>query len=52
MRPLSPHLSVYRFTYTMVLSILHRMTGVLLARRALRPIDEIVTRARRMRVKS
>ena len=27
-RPLSPHLSVYKFTYTMSLSILHRMTGI------------------------
>ena len=27
-RPLSPHLSVYRFAYTMALSILHRITGV------------------------
>ena len=27
-RPLSPHLSVYRFQWTMALSILHRMTGV------------------------
>ena len=27
-RPLSPHLSVYRFQYTMALSILHRITGV------------------------
>lgn len=30
-RPLSPHLSVYRFAYTMTLSILHRITGVALA---------------------
>ncbi|HLQ13675.1 MAG TPA: succinate dehydrogenase, cytochrome b556 subunit [Steroidobacteraceae bacterium] len=30
-RPLSPHLSVYRLAYTMVLSILHRMTGLFLA---------------------
>jgi succinate dehydrogenase / fumarate reductase, cytochrome b subunit len=30
-RPLSPHLTVYRFAYTMTLSILHRMTGVALA---------------------
>jgi succinate dehydrogenase / fumarate reductase cytochrome b subunit len=30
-RPLSPHLSVYRFIYTMALSILHRMSGLLLA---------------------
>jgi succinate dehydrogenase / fumarate reductase cytochrome b subunit len=27
-RPLSPHLGVYRFMYTMSLSILHRITGV------------------------
>lgn len=30
-RPLSPHISVYRFAYTMALSILHRATGVLLS---------------------
>jgi succinate dehydrogenase / fumarate reductase, cytochrome b subunit len=29
-RPLSPHLSIYRFAYTMALSILHRATGLLL----------------------
>lgn len=27
-RPLSPHLSIYRWPITMLLSILHRMTGV------------------------
>ncbi len=27
-RPLSPHLSVYRFTWTMAMSIAHRITGV------------------------
>ena len=27
-RPLSPHLTVYRFMYTMALSIMHRITGV------------------------
>jgi succinate dehydrogenase / fumarate reductase cytochrome b subunit len=27
-RPLSPHLSVYRFTLTMTMSIVHRGTGV------------------------
>ncbi len=27
-RPLSPHLGVYRFMYTMSLSILHRITGL------------------------
>ncbi len=30
-RPLSPHLTVYRFAYTMALSILHRITGMALA---------------------
>ena len=29
-RPLSPHLSVYRWPISMTLSILHRMTGVAL----------------------
>ena len=29
-RPLSPHLSIYRFAYTLALSILHRATGLLL----------------------
>ena len=27
-RPLSPHLSIYRLLYTMILSITHRITGV------------------------
>jgi succinate dehydrogenase / fumarate reductase cytochrome b subunit len=27
-RPLSPHLGVYKFAYSMALSILHRITGV------------------------
>lgn len=30
-RPLSPHLSVYRLMYTMVISILHRITGMALS---------------------
>lgn len=30
-RPLSPHLQVYRLPLTAVISVLHRMTGVLLA---------------------
>jgi succinate dehydrogenase / fumarate reductase cytochrome b subunit len=30
-RPLSPHLSVYKFKYTMVTSILNRFTGVALS---------------------
>lgn len=30
-RPLSPHLFIYRFAYTMSLSILHRITGLVLA---------------------
>lgn len=30
-RPLSPHLQIYRPMYTMVLSIIHRITGVFLS---------------------
>jgi succinate dehydrogenase / fumarate reductase cytochrome b subunit len=30
-RPLSPHLGIYRFMYTMALSILHRITGLWMA---------------------
>jgi succinate dehydrogenase / fumarate reductase, cytochrome b subunit len=30
-RPLSPHITVYRWAYTMTLSILHRVSGVVLA---------------------
>jgi succinate dehydrogenase / fumarate reductase cytochrome b subunit len=30
-RPLSPHLFIYRFAYTMALSVLHRATGILLS---------------------
>lgn len=30
-RPLSPHLQVYKWQWTMALSILHRLTGVALA---------------------
>ncbi|HXQ31396.1 MAG TPA: succinate dehydrogenase, cytochrome b556 subunit [Steroidobacteraceae bacterium] len=30
-RPLSPHLQIYRPTHTMVLSVLHRATGLVLA---------------------
>lgn len=30
-RPLSPHLQVYRFQITMVMSILHRITGCVIA---------------------
>ncbi len=30
-RPLSPHLGIYRFMYTMTTSIAHRFTGVALA---------------------
>ena len=29
-RPLSPHLSIYRMTLTMAMSILHRITGIAL----------------------
>lgn len=28
-RPLSPHLSIYRFTWTMAMSIFHRVTGTI-----------------------
>jgi succinate dehydrogenase / fumarate reductase cytochrome b subunit len=30
-RPLSPHLMIYRFQYTMALSILHRISGIALS---------------------
>ena len=30
-RPLSPHLTVYRLMYTMVYSVLHRATGIVLS---------------------
>jgi len=30
-RPLSPHLFIYRFAYTMATSILHRVSGVVLS---------------------
>jgi succinate dehydrogenase / fumarate reductase, cytochrome b subunit len=30
-RPLSPHLGIYRFMYTMATSIAHRITGVVLS---------------------
>ena len=30
-RPLSPHLSIYRWQITMVMSITHRLTGIVLA---------------------
>ena len=30
-RPLSPHLGIYRWQWTMALSILHRITGITLA---------------------
>lgn len=30
-RPLSPHLGIYRFMYTMALSIAHRITGIVLS---------------------
>jgi succinate dehydrogenase / fumarate reductase cytochrome b subunit len=29
-RPLSPHLEIYRFTWTMAMSIVHRITGIAL----------------------
>lgn len=34
-RPLSPHLQIYRWRFTMLLSILHRATGVALSAGAL-----------------
>ena len=30
-RPLSPHLGIYRFMYTMATSIAHRITGIVLS---------------------
>lgn len=30
-RPLSPHLTIYRWPVTMILSILHRLTGIALS---------------------
>ncbi len=30
-KPLSPHLSVYQWSITMILSILHRITGIILS---------------------
>ena len=30
-RPLSPHLSIYRWPITMILSILHRITGLVMS---------------------
>ena len=30
LRPLSPHLQIYRWTWTMAMSVAHRMTGVAL----------------------
>ena len=29
-RPLSPHLQVYRWTWTMAMSVVHRVTGIAL----------------------
>ena len=31
LRPLSPHLTIYRWPITMILSIMHRATGVALS---------------------
>ncbi|NDE86888.1 MAG: succinate dehydrogenase, cytochrome b556 subunit, partial [Gammaproteobacteria bacterium] len=30
-RPLSPHLGIYRFAYTMATSIAHRASGIVLS---------------------
>lgn len=45
-RPLSPHLQVYRPAYTMVLSILHRMSGLALSASALLLVAWLVAAAR------
>lgn len=44
-RPLSPHLSIYRWHLSMVMSILHRMTGVALVFGALIPAWLIIAAA-------
>lgn len=45
-RPLSPHLQVYRMMYTMVLSGLHRMSGMYLSASSLLLIFWLVAAAR------
>ncbi len=44
-RPLSPHLGVYKWSVTMTLSILHRMSGVALSLCALALVAWIVAAA-------
>ena len=44
-RPLSPHLGIYKWSVTMTLSILHRMTGVALSLTALALVAWIVAAA-------
>ena len=44
-RPLSPHLGIYKWSVTMTLSILHRMTGVALSLCALALVVWIVAAA-------
>ena len=44
-RPLSPHLQVYRPMYTMVLSILHRATGMFLSLASLILVGWIIAAA-------
>ncbi|NND54772.1 MAG: succinate dehydrogenase, cytochrome b556 subunit [Gammaproteobacteria bacterium] len=44
-RPLSPHLGIYKWSVTMALSVLHRMTGVALSLCALALVTWIVAAA-------
>ncbi len=44
-RPLSPHLGIYKWSVTMTLSILHRMTGVALSLSALALVAWLVAAA-------
>ena len=44
-RPLSPHLGIYKWSVTMTLSILHRITGVALSLCALALVARLVAAA-------
>jgi succinate dehydrogenase / fumarate reductase cytochrome b subunit len=44
-RPLSPHLQIYRWQWTMLLSITHRMTGMALAGGALLLVGWLIAAA-------
>jgi succinate dehydrogenase / fumarate reductase cytochrome b subunit len=46
-RPTSPHLQIYRFSLTMTLSILHRVTGVFLAVGSLLLVEWLLAAAAR-----